>query len=280
MQILFSTGSLWSYSIERCFHFAAEAGFDGLELMIDQRWESRQATYLGELSEKHRLPITAVHSPFLFVPGWPADNPGRIGKAVALAEAVGARVVVHHLPSRIGIVWVQAGARFFPLPTPGWNPEKSYKVWIEQEYEQMQAQTAVLLCIENLPAYHRFGRNWNYAHWNTPAQMTRFRHITLDTTHLGTWGLDATAVYQQLNGRVQHIHLSNYHNRQEHLHPAEGDLPLHTFLTHLATTQYQGTLSLELYPDTLHAGQSDAQIIQRMTTSLQFCRQWYNEKNR
>lgn len=272
MQILFSTGSLWSYSLERVFSFAAQAGFDGLELMIDQRWETRQPDYLQGLMAKHQLPITAVHSPFMHTPGWPGDNPGRIRCAVELAETIGAKVVVHHLPAKIGSVWVQAGARFFPLPTPGWNPEKVYKQWLEAAYEQMQAKTAVLLCIENLPAYHRFGRNWNYAYWNTPQQMTRFPHITLDTTHLGTWGLDPVTVYEQLNGRIQHIHLSNYRHRKEHLRPEDGDLPLDKFLAHLSATHYQGTLSLELHPEALDAGKPDTHIIERMTNSLKFCR--------
>ena len=35
MQFIFSTGSLYTYNTDRCFAFAAAAGFDGIELMVD-----------------------------------------------------------------------------------------------------------------------------------------------------------------------------------------------------------------------------------------------------
>jgi sugar phosphate isomerase/epimerase len=272
MQFIFSTGSLWSYSIERCFAFAAQAGFDGVEIMVDQRWETRQADYLRRLMNDYQLPIMAVHSPFMVVPGWPEDNPGRILCSVTLAEAVGAQVVVHHLPARVGFVWVRAGARFFPLPAPGWNPEKGYRHWVEGEYQALQASTPVTLCIENMPAYRRFGRRWNYAHWNTPAQMSRFPAITLDTTHLGTWGLDPVDVYPRLNSRVRHVHLSNYDGR-EHRRPEDGRLRLKEFLGRLAADNYQGAVSLELFPEVLDAGSADEKVVERMAMSLRYCRE-------
>lgn len=277
MEFLFSTGSLWSYSIERCFAFAAQAGFDGIELMVDRRWETRQPGYLQELIDKYQMPIGAVHSPFLDVPGWPPHNPGRIRRSLEVAEAVGAAVVVHHLPTRVGMVWVRAGNRFFPLPVPGWNPEKAYRRWLQDEYTALQASTAVTLCIENMPAYRRFGRKWNYVAWNTPGQITRFPHLTLDTTHLGTWDMEPAEVYPRLNGRVHHVHLSNY-NGQEHRRPEDGRLRLDEFLTLLVTDGYQGAVTLELCPEVLDAGSTDARIIERMATSLRHCRTWAGAK--
>lgn len=274
MNFIFSTGSLWSYGIDRCFMFAAQAGFDGLEIMVDPRWDTRQAGYLRGLMEQHQLPITAVHSPFMTVPGWPADNPGRIRCAIELAEAVGASVIVHHLPARLGLAWVRLGARFFPLPVPGWNPEQGYRRWLEDgSYQALQAETAVTLCIENMPAYHRFGRKWNWSHWNTTEAISRFPHITLDTTHLGTWDLDPLDVYPRLKQQIAHIHLSNY-DGQEHRRPEDGRLRLKEFLAQLAADSYQGAVSLELFPEVLDAGQPDEQVIARMATSLRYCREW------
>ena len=42
MRFLFSTGSLYRYGTARCFEFAARAGFDGVEVMVDDRWDTRQ----------------------------------------------------------------------------------------------------------------------------------------------------------------------------------------------------------------------------------------------
>lgn len=272
MKILFSTGSLWSYSLERCFELAAEAGYDGLELMIDQRWESRQADYLRRLVDRFRLPILAVHSPFWpAVPGWPDDQPGRITLSLRLAEQFGAGVVVHHLPARVAHWLVMAGSRLFAVPVPGRNPETGYRRWLETAYPTLQAQTSVKLCIENMPAYHRLGRRWNLHHWNRPEQIIRFPHLTLDTTHLGTWGLEPLTIYPQLKGQVSHIHLSNYNGR-EHRLPDDGRLGLDRLLNHLADSHYPGTISLELYPETLQAGQSDSRVLEQMALALDYCR--------
>jgi sugar phosphate isomerase/epimerase len=274
MRFIFSTGSLWNYSIERCFRFAAEAGFDGLELMADQRWETRQPDYLRPLMDRYGLPIVAIHSPFShFVEGWPNDQPGRIRHTVALAEAVGAQTVVHHLPNRIGYIWVQVPGRLFPLPVP-WNAEKGYRRWLETTYPEVQASTPITLAIENMPAYRRFGRRWQINHWNTVGEIQRFTHLTLDTTHLGTWGLEPVEVFPYLAGRVAHVHLSNYEGGREHLRPETGRLKLDRLLARMAADDYQGAISLELQPEVLDAGQPDGRVIERMAVSLSHCRQW------
>lgn len=274
MNFIFSTGSLWTYSIGRCFEFAAQAGFDGIEIMVDQRWETRQARYLHRLMDRFSLPILAVHNPFAAPPGWPQDKQMYLPESVVLAEAVGAPVVVHHLPWRVGYAKVQVGARTTFWLMPFVNPERPYRQWlVNGGYAQLQSETDVKLCIENMPATRVWGRDWNRAVWNTPAQIKRFNHITLDTTHLGTWGLDPAAVYSQLTGRVHHIHLSNFNGR-EHRRPENGRLDLKRFLRLLVEDGYTGAVSLELHPDALGAGKPDARIIELMATSLRYCREW------
>lgn len=273
MRFTLSTGSLWSYSVERVFDFAAKAGFDGLELLVDMRWETRQPAYLHTLMERHELPILAIHSPFLpNIPGWPHDHPERIRHSAELASKLGAEVVVHHLPARIGSIWLQMPGRFFPIPFPR-NDEAQYRRWLEKEYQQFQETIPVKLCIENMPAYHRFGRRWHLWHWNTIKEIQRFPNLTMDTTHLGTWGLEPVEIYPTLEGRVQHIHLSNYDGR-EHIRPENGRLHLNKLLSHLAKTNYSRLISLELQPDDLGAGESDIIIIDRLKTSLSHCRNW------
>jgi sugar phosphate isomerase/epimerase len=276
MRFLFSTGSLWSYSVERCFAFAAEAGYDGIELMVDGRWETRQADYLQSLTNRYHIPVLAVHSPFMgYVPGWPNDQMGRIGESVRLAAGLGAVVVVHHLPIRMGYLWVQAGPRLFPLPVPGWNQERSYRYWLLNEYgayhAQTQQETGVTLCIENMPALNKLGRRWSLHYWNRPEEMHRFPAITMDTTHLGTWGWQPVEVYPRFAGRVRHVHLSNFDGK-EHRRPEDGHLRLDELLACMAAEGFAGTVSLELHPEALDAGRPDGQVVERMAGSLRYCR--------
>lgn len=274
MHFLFSTGSLYSYSIERCFDLAARAGFDGIELMVDDRWDTRQPDYLHRLMARYGLPILAVHSPFAStVAGWPKDDVGRIKLAAALAEAVGARVVVHHLPLRLGyvVVSVTRKGQFF-LPVPGWDMDQDYRRWLIGDYARFQAGLNVLLCIENMPARRVLGRQINAHSWNTAEAIARFPALTLDTTHLGTWSLEPADVYPRLDGRVRHIHLSNFDGR-EHRRPETGKLALDRLLALLAAGGYNGAVTLELHPDALDAGQDDSQVVALLTNSLTWCRQ-------
>lgn len=274
MRFLFSTGSLYSYGIERCFAFASAAGFDGVEIMVDQRWGTRQAAYLRGLHDRFGLPVGAIHSPFwLGLSGWPADQPGRIQASVQLAEAVGAGVVVHHLPARVGHLMMFAGGRRIRLPVPLWGRETRYRRWLEEAYAAAQAKTEVRLCIENMPAYRRAGRRWNLYYWNDPEAIRRFPNLTMDTTHLGTWGLQPVEVYSHLDGHVGHVHLSNFDGR-EHRLPESGELRLDMLLQRLAADGYEGAVSLELHPEALGAGDADEAVIERMATSLAHCRQW------
>ena len=274
IEFIFSTGSLWSYGIERCFDFAARAGFDGVELMVDQRWDTRQPDFVQRLSDRYHLPVMAVHSPFSpSVPGWPPDQPGRIQQSVKLAQALGAKVVVHHLPLSVGLIWAQVTHKSLLLPVPGWDTGQPYCRWLERDYPALQACCGVTLCIENMPAHHAFGRRWNLNHWNSPEEIVRFPSLTMDTTHLGTWGLEAADVYPRLNGRVRHVHLSNYDGK-EHRRPEAGCLKLDRLLARLAVDDYQGAVSLEMSPDALDAGQADEHVVELMAGSLAQCRAW------
>lgn len=275
MRFIFSTGSLYTYGIERCFELAAHAGFDGVELMVDDRWDTRQPAYLLRLMDRYGLPVTALHSPFTqWVPGWPSDQVGRIRLSIQLAEALSAEVVVHHLPERMGSAWFRAGVQRYRLPVPGWDSDRPYRRWLREDYAAEQAHTPVTLCIENMPARQLFGRRWNGHTWNSPLEIARFPAIALDTTHLATWDLDPREIYIHFPlGKVRHVHLSNY-DGQEHRRPEMGNIHLDRLVAQLAVNGYAGAVSLELQPDVLNAGEADEQVTALLTTSLVHCRAW------
>ena len=273
MKFIFSTGSLYTYSPARCFEFAAQAGFDGIELMVDHRWDTRQPDYLLRLIDTYQLPILAVHSPFRHVFGWPRDKPALIQKSIKLAETVGAQVVVHHLPLRISYAtFTVRGQRLF-LPLLGWNKERAYYKWLQNDYQALQDSTNVRLCIENMPGRRWFNRQWNAHHWNSIEEMMRFPSLTMDTTHLATWGVEPALAYAHWQEKVGHIHLSNHDGRQHRL-PEIGHLQLDQLLAQLREEGYQGAVSFELQPDALQAGSSDERIIELLKNSLIQCRTW------
>ena len=276
MRFILSTGSLYNYSVDRVFALAAEAGFDGIEMLIDHRWDTRQADYLRHLMESHSLPIPALHSPFSRnCSGWGETEYGAIARTAELANELGAQVVVHHLPMRFGYAFLQTAGRSLLLPNP-FDSGRQYATWLSEGYAALQTSTDVLLCIENLPATRFLGRRVNPARWNAHSRttlddITRFPHITLDTTHLGTWGLDPLEAYDRWGQRVKHVHLSNF-DGSEHRRPEDGSLRLDALLARMAADGYPYSISLELHPDALEAGAPDSRIVDLLRGSLYYCR--------
>jgi sugar phosphate isomerase/epimerase len=284
MKFIFSTGSLYTYGIDRCFDLAGRAGFDGIELMIDRRWDARQPDFVQRLIERFALPVHAVHSPFEPAPGWPAPASERVHLSVRLAEALGARVVVLHLPLVLGYATVQMGARRFFAPLPGWDMEGAYRAWLANDFFLLQQATSVELCVENLPAKTFLGRRFNVHTWNPISHETldvilRFNALTMDTTHLGTWGLEPVDVYHSWRQHVRHIHLSNFDGR-EHRLPEKGVLRLDRLLAMLSADGYGGAVSFELHPDAIDAGAPDERIVERLHSSLEMCRGWAADVDR
>ncbi|MFQ5594985.1 MAG: sugar phosphate isomerase/epimerase family protein [Anaerolineae bacterium] len=271
--IALSSGSLYTYGLDRVFNLASDIGFDGLELMVDQRWDTRQADYLRQLMNQYQLPILAVHSPFVaYVPGWPRGEPARIKQTTQLAEGVGARIVVAHLPRRLGMYTLQrnsGGGRRLSIPVP-WSSHAGYRRWLMNDLVEFQASTGVTIAIENMPAWRILGQRVNTCHWNDIQSLEQFSHLTLDTTHLGTWGIDPVATYDVWGERVAHVHLSNF-NGAEHRLLDDGHLRLDRLLEHLASAAYDGVVTLEFNPGALQA-ESERQVRGNLGESLAFCR--------
>jgi sugar phosphate isomerase/epimerase len=130
--LTFSTGSLYLYGLERCFALAAELGFDGVEVLCDERLDTRQPDYLCRLSERHALPITSLHAPFMgrTMAGWEPGAIRGIEQTVALAETLGAAHIVMHLPERLGLASLQTRKHRIKLP---WLPASApIKAWMDR----------------------------------------------------------------------------------------------------------------------------------------------------
>lgn len=279
--IALSTGSLYTYGIARVFELAAAAGYDGIEILIDHRWDSRQPGYLRRLSADYGLPIVAAHSPFVpEVADWPSDPLGRLRHTVELAQEIGAGTAVTHLPFRFSAImghWYGSRPRRFNLPVLLPHHDPYYHFLLDGQAAQWEAETGVTIAVENMPSRRFLGRRINGYWLNDPVELTRFSHLTLDTTHLGTWGLDPLAVYEQLRERIAHVHLSNFDGR-EHRSPPDGRLPLAELLRRLAHDGYRGTITVESHPDALDA-EDEVKCLAALRRALAFCRDHFNLGN-
>ncbi|NDJ53949.1 MAG: sugar phosphate isomerase/epimerase [Chloroflexi bacterium] len=276
-RLIFSTGSLHVYDTALCFEMAAVAGFDGIELMCDRRWTTRDAGYLFNLSEQSGLPILAVHTPYWpNLPGWPAaDDPlGRIFKTIELAEQLDAETVIIHTPLTTGAAFLSVGAKRYAIPLLR-SPDRPVKAWFEspEGLAAFQRQTEVRIAVENTPLFKFMGRDVNVHHWNTlEAWATVHEWLTMDTTHWATFGVDPLTGYRAAQGKLTHIHLSNYAKGKQHLLPHIGELDLAGLLQTLAGDGFRGTVSVELYPESLDFTDLDAARA-HLRESVVFCRE-------
>jgi sugar phosphate isomerase/epimerase len=136
-----------------------------------------------------------------------------------------------------------------------------------------ERETGVTVAVENMPAHRILRWRINSYDFNSVTEIARFPHLTLDTTHLGTWGMDPLAVYDRLRERVAHVHLSNFDGR-EHRSPPDGHLPLAELLRRLARDGYQGAITVETAPDALDA-EDEAECLTALRRALAFCREHF-----
>jgi len=247
--VVFSTGSLHPFGLERIFGWTAEAGFDGAEVMMDDRWDTHQPTYLAELVEKHGLPILALHPP-IYQGAWRLGREETLVRSARLARRVSCPLVVAHPPP----------------------PGPPLRRWAAGPLAA--AREDVTVAVENMPANSPgfFGVRRGSCH--LPEHLLSVGDVTLDTSHVGASGVDLLAVREALAGQLRHVHLSDSNlivGKDDHRLPGKGLLPLKPFLAALAADGYPGAVSLELKPWPLGTPDPDV-ILARMRAALEFTR--------
>ena len=234
MLITLSTGTLFTFPLRKVFRIAADVGFDGLELIINQDFQKVNCrTLLRELGEI--TTIHSIHAPFMPLDGWggPADS---LKRSVELAAEAKVPLVNFHPAS-----WLGAEFGFWK-----WM----YRI---QDFQKEVGAENVLVTLENMPWVGKYRINPHIL--SSTEKMIEFigeRNLfqTFDCTHMGSGHTnfidDFYAFYE--TGRIKNIHFSDYGHGREHLLPGRGILPLTRFLNHLRNTDYNHTLTLELSP--------------------------------
>jgi len=248
--VIFSTGSLWPFGLDRVFGWAARAGYDGVEVMMDDRWDTHQAPYLMEVRERHGLPILALHPP-IKEGAWRLPAGETLIRSARLADKIGCPVVVAHPPP----------------------PGRPLERWKGSILAEALSQGEVRVAVENMPRNKRsfvVRRGSCYL----PEHLAGIRDVTLDTSHVGASSIDLLETQAKLTGQLRHVHLSDSDTTggDQHKLPGKGRLPLGEFLSRLGANGYPGAVSLELKPWPLGAPNPEV-ILERMNGALRFARE-------
>ena len=167
--VVFSTGSLHPFGLERVYGWAAEVGFDGVEVMMDERWDTHQADYLKGLARRHGVPILALHPP-LYRGAWRLGPEETLIRVARLARRIGAPVVVAHPPA----------------------PGRPLARWSAGPLSEARAEEGVCVAVENMPRSQPrgfFGLPRPGSCY-LPEHLLGVGDVTIDTSHVGASKVD------------------------------------------------------------------------------------------
>jgi sugar phosphate isomerase/epimerase len=250
--VIFSTGSLYPFGLERIYGWISEAGYDGAEIMMDERWDTHQEDYLRDLAERHGLPILALHPP-LRRGAWGLDPEETLVRVARLARGIDVPIVVAHPPP----------------------PGRPLERWKARSLREAREQ-GVVVAVENMPKSRPAGMfSVRRKSCYLPEHLADVGDVTLDTSHAGASKVDILRAHSVLATQLRHVHLSDSNleeGRDEHRLPGKGRLPLKPLLAALGTSGYAGAVSLELKPWPLGTPDPEA-ILERMRAALGFTRE-------
>ena len=250
--VIFSTGSLYPFGLDRVYAWISEAGYDGAEIMMDERWDTHQEDYLRDLAKRHGVPILALHPP-LRRGAWGLGPEETLVRVARLASRMEVPVVVTH-------------------PPPPGRPLERWKAGPLREAREQ----GVVVAVENMPqswagGLFRIRRKSCYL----PEHLADVGEVTLDSSHAGASKVDLLRAHSALTTQLRHVHLSDSNletGRDEHRLPGKGRLPLKPLLAALGASGYAGAVSLELKPWPLGTPDSEV-ILERMRAALRFTRE-------
>jgi sugar phosphate isomerase/epimerase len=267
-----STASVYPQRTEAAFAYAAELGFDGVELMVWAEPASQDVVAVAALSRRYGVPVLSVHAPCLLISQrvWGSDPVVKLDMSVAAAERLGAATVVVHPPFR----W-----------------QRRYAEGFSDQVARLEQRSEVLVAVENmfpfradrffgsgLPSIERMRRRGGRPGVAVSAFAPSYdpldgehAHYTLDLSHTATAGTDALDMARRMGAGLAHLHLcdGNGASTDEHLVPGRGTQPAVEICRMLAGGDFSGHVILEV---TTSAARSNAERRALLAESLEFAR--------
>lgn len=257
---------------EAAFEYAANLGYDGVELMVWAETVSQDIGAIARLSKQYGMPVLSVHAPCLLISQrvWGANPIPKLTRSVHAAERLGAQTVVVHPPFR----W-----------------QRRYAQGFAEQVAELEARSDVMVAVENMFPF-RADRFFGSGHPSIERMRKRggrpgvgvsafapsydpldgnHAHYTLDLSHSATAGTDALDMARRMGNRLVHLHLCDGTgaSTDEHLVPGRGNQPAVEICQLLAGGDFGGHVVLEV---TTSAARNRAEREALLSESLRFAR--------
>lgn len=269
MKFSLSTGTLYPYPLQTVFRWARAADFEGVELVVNPEAIVRRGETVRRLAEEQGIEVFSVHPTVVPLPRW-WERRGGIEPTIHLAQEVGARLVIMHVPRS---ETMSEGEGFvFCKRIEKWSTRLTgSRLQLAVENKAIRAEVHRRYALSPLDRLRAFADRYDLG-------------LVLDTTHAGTAGEDLFWARHIFNGRLVNVHLSDLGGRfpfasylpmrrmlGEHRFPGSGDLPLADLLNGLALEGYEGLVTLEISPWDIHGWWPPA-VRRRLTYAMTWLR--------
>jgi sugar phosphate isomerase/epimerase len=223
MRLLASTGPLFARPLDWAMGVVAEAGYDGVELMVTQDPTTQDGERVAEVAAREGAEVPVVHGPFLLLTRrvFGTDLVGKARRSIELAGAIGADLMIVHPPFR----W-----------------QREFHRWLLEDGDAEAAELGTRVGVENLYPVSVVGRPVRFHRYTEPDHLAPFRHVVLDTSHFGVADVDITEAYRLLRSQAVHLHVSDNRGggRDSHAPLGHGVLPLGSFLHEVGRDAREG----------------------------------------
>ena len=267
-----STASVYPLRTEAAFEYAAELGYDGVELMVWAETVSQDIGAIAKMSRRYNVPVLSVHAPCLLISQrvWGANPIPKLTRSVQAAERLGAQTVVVHPPFR----W-----------------QRRYADGFSEQVAELESRSDVLVAVENMfpfradrffgsgdPSIERMRKRGGRPGVGISAFAPSYdpldgnhAHYTLDLSHTATAGTDALEMAERMGSGLVHLHLCDGSgaSTDEHLVPGRGTQPTVEVCQMLAASDFTGHVILEV---TTSGARTKAEREALLVESLQFAR--------
>ncbi len=244
--VLFSSAAFFARPLSWTFRLAAECGYRGVEVMVTKDLESQDPARIRSLADEFGLTVGAMHAPCLLLTRkvWGTDPIGKIDRSVEAAADADIPVVVVHPPYR----W-----------------QRAFRRWLVEDLPGLEERTGIAVAVENMFPVRVAGRDVTFHSNQDLEQLEGLPHLVLDTSHAAVAKHDPIEVRKLFGDRLRHVHLSDNAGKgwDSHLPPGEGVLDLDAFLADVATSGFEGAVSLEvdLRPSLGHPEKLEATMV-------------------
>jgi sugar phosphate isomerase/epimerase len=228
VRILASTGPLFARPLDWACAVVAEAGYDGIELMVTQDPQTQDGEQIQAVLDREGVMVPVVHGPFLLLTRrvFGTDLVVKARRSLELAGDIGADTMIVHPPFR----W-----------------QRQFHEWLLDEADDEAAALGTRIGVENLYPVQVRGRPMRFHRYTEPDHLSPFSNVVLDTSHFAVAEVDINRAWDRLRHQTVHLHVSDNRGqgRDSHAPLGHGVLPLGSFL-HRIGQETDVSITLEL----------------------------------